>query len=37
MKIENELSASRDGRVKEIYIVEGAFVRRREPLIAIEG
>jgi biotin carboxyl carrier protein len=37
MKIENEISASRDGRVKEIYIVEGAFVRRREPLIAIEG
>jgi biotin carboxyl carrier protein len=37
MKIENEISAPRDGRVKEIYIVEGAFVRRREPLIAIEG
>lgn len=37
MKIENEISAPSDGRVREIYAVEGAFVRRREPLIAIEG
>jgi len=37
MKIQNDISAPRDGRVKEIYVVEGAYVRRREPLIAIEG
>jgi biotin carboxyl carrier protein len=37
MKIENEISAPSDGRVREIYVVEGVFVRRREPLIAIEG
>ncbi len=37
MKIQNEIPASRDGRIKEIYIAEGKYVRRREPLIAIEG
>lgn len=37
MKIQNEIPAPRDGRIKEIYIAEGKYVRRREPLIAIEG
>lgn len=37
MKIQNEIPASRDGRIKEIYVAEGKYVRRREPLIAIEG
>jgi biotin carboxyl carrier protein len=36
MKIQNDISAPRDGRVKEIYVVEGAYVRRREPLLTIE-
>lgn len=37
MKIQNEIRAPRDGRIKEIYVAEGKYVRRREPLIAIEG
>jgi len=37
MKIHSEIPAPRDGRIKEIHVVEGAYVRRREPLIAIEG
>jgi len=37
MKIQNEIPAPRDGRIKEIYVAEGKYVRRREPLIAIEG
>lgn len=36
MKIMNEIRAPKDGRVKAIYAVEGAYVRRREPLIEIE-
>lgn len=37
MKIQNEIPTPRDGRIKEIYVAEGKYVRRREPLIAIEG
>jgi len=37
MKIQNEIPAPRDGRIKEIYVAEGKYVRRKEPLIAIEG
>ena len=37
MKIQNEIRAPRDGRIKEIYVAEGKYVRRRESLIAIEG
>ena len=37
MKIQNEIPAPRDGKIKEIYVAEGKYVRRREPLIAIEG
>ena len=37
MKIQNEIAAPRDGRIKEIYVAEGKYVRRKEPLIAIEG
>ena len=37
MKIQNEIPAPRDGRVKEVHVSEGKYVRRREPLVAIEG
>jgi biotin carboxyl carrier protein len=37
MKIQNEIPAPRDGRIKEICVTEGKYVRRREPLVAIEG
>ena len=36
MKIQNDISAPKDGRIKDIYVVEGAYVRRREPLLTIE-
>jgi biotin carboxyl carrier protein len=35
MKIMNEIRAPKDGKVKQIYTVEGAYVRRREPLMEI--
>lgn len=37
MKIENEIPAPRDGKIKQIFVAEGKYVRRREPLVAIEG
>lgn len=37
MKIQNEIRAPREGKIKEVFISEGKYVRRREPLIAIEG
>lgn len=37
MKIQNEIPSPRDGKVKEILVAEGKYVKRREPLIAIEG
>ena len=37
MKIENEIPAPRDGKVREVFVAEGKYVRRREPLVAIEG
>jgi len=35
-KIQNEIPAPRDGRIKEIYVAEDKYVRRWEPLVAIE-
>lgn len=37
MKIENEIPAPWDGKVREVFVAEGKYVRRREPLVAIEG
>ncbi|TET39896.1 MAG: biotin/lipoyl-binding protein [Dehalococcoidia bacterium] len=37
MKIQNEIPAPREGKIKEIFVSEGQYVRRREPLVAIEG
>jgi glutaconyl-CoA decarboxylase len=37
MKIQNEIRAPREGKIKEVLVSEGKYVRRREPLIAIEG
>jgi pyruvate carboxylase subunit B len=37
MKIQNEIPASRDGKIKEIHVSEGKSVKRMEPLITIEG
>jgi len=37
MKIQNEIPAPRDGKIKQIFVAEGKYVRRREPLVAIEG
>lgn len=37
MKIQNEIPSPRDGKIKEILVAEGKYVKRREPLIAIEG
>ena len=37
MKIENEIPAPRDGQVREVFVAEGKYGRRREPLVTIEG
>lgn len=37
MKMDNVISAPRDGRIKEIFVSQGSYVRRAEPLIAIAG
>lgn len=37
MKIKNEIAAPQDGEIKEIFAGEGMYVKRREPLVAIEG
>jgi len=37
MKIQNEIRAPREGKIREVFASEGKYVRRREPLIAIEG
>ena len=37
MKIENEIFAPRDGKIREVFVAEGKYVRRREPLVTIEG
>jgi biotin carboxyl carrier protein len=36
MKMENELRASRDGRVKEVHVTEGALVETGRLLVVIE-
>jgi biotin carboxyl carrier protein len=35
MKIQNEIKAPKDGKVKEIYVSENASVRRGERLLTI--
>ena len=35
MKIQNEIKAPQDGKVKEIHVSEGAYVRRTDSLITI--
>ena len=37
MKIQNEIRAPREGKIKEVFVSEGKYVRRREPLVEIEG
>ena len=37
MNIHNEIAAPRDGKITEVFVSEGKYVRRREPLVAIEG
>ena len=37
MKIENEILAPWDGKIREVFVAVGKYVRRREPLVAIEG
>jgi acetyl/propionyl-CoA carboxylase alpha subunit len=32
-----EVSATSDGRVKEVFVADGAYVKKGEPLIAIGG
>jgi len=35
MKIQNEITAPRDGTIKDILVTEGKYVKRRESLISI--
>jgi len=35
MKMENEITAPRDGTVKQIHVLEGAKVSKREPLVTL--
>ncbi len=37
MKIQNEITAPRDGTIKEILVTEGKYVKRRESLISIRA
>ena len=37
MNMHNEISAPRDGKIREVFVSQGKYVRRREPLVAIEG
>ena len=36
MKIKNEIKAPQDGKIKEILVTEGQYVKRRETLVDIE-
>ncbi|HXG88094.1 MAG TPA: biotin/lipoyl-containing protein [Vicinamibacterales bacterium] len=36
MKMENELRAARDGRVREVFVVEGQSVESGTPLVVVE-
>ncbi len=37
MKIQNEIVAPRDGKVKGILVTEGQYVRRKDALVTLEG
>ncbi|MGB2798967.1 MAG: acetyl-CoA carboxylase biotin carboxyl carrier protein subunit [Dehalococcoidia bacterium] len=37
MKIKNEIKAPQDGKIKEILVTEGQYVKRRDTLVDIEG
>ena len=37
MKIKNEIKSPQDGKIKEILVTEGQYVKRRETLVDIEG
>jgi len=37
MKIQNEIRAPREGKIREVFVSEGKYVRRKEALLAIEG
>ncbi len=37
MKIKNEITAPQDGKIKEILVTEGQYVKRRDTLVDIEG
>ena len=36
MKIQNEIPAPKGGKVKEVHVSEGQYVKRRESLVSIE-
>jgi biotin carboxyl carrier protein len=35
MKIQNEITSHTEGRIREIFVEEGAYVKKREALVAI--
>lgn len=37
MKIKNEIKSPQDGTVAAVHVEEGKYVKRREPLVDIEG
>lgn len=37
MKIKNEITSPQDGTVAAVHVEEGKYVKRREPLVDIEG
>lgn len=37
MKIKNDIVAPQDGMVKEVFVTEGQYVKRRDQLVEIEG
>ncbi len=36
MKVQNEIHAPRDGKVKELYVSEGTYVKTKQALVALE-
>ena len=35
MKMESEIHSPKDGKVKEVYVSEGGYVKKGEPLVSI--
>ncbi|HUU63303.1 MAG TPA: biotin/lipoyl-containing protein [Dehalococcoidia bacterium] len=37
MKMESDIRSPKDGKIKEIHVSEGGYVKKGEPMVSIEG